>query len=89
MNIEPLYEAILGSSIELKCTVDAIPTPTLTWARIKDGDVLRNVIQNPGDPKYGCLQMNVTLEDNGNWQCMASGTFGGDHSDFVITVIGT
>ena len=94
MSINPLYEAVLGSSIELKCTVDAIPAPTITWSKIvrDSGDedwhsVLR---QDPGDPKYGCFEMNnITQDVEGSWRCGLSGPYGGHHADFVITVIGT
>ena len=84
-----MFEAILGSKIELKCIVDAIPTPTVIWSRIDNDKVIQNVVtQNPGDPKYGTLERTVTREDDGKWRCAVSGNFGGKHSDFSITVIG-
>ena len=91
VDAESMFEAILHSKIELKCTVDAIPTPTITWYRLNSNDEKTKLvlIQEAGDPKYGILERNVTREDDGKWQCAASGSHGGEHSDFVITVIGT
>ena len=85
-----MFEAILGSNIEPKCIVDAILTPTIIWSRTDNDRVIQNVVtQNPGDPKYGTREKTVTREDDGKWHCAASGNFGGKHSDFSITVIGT
>ena len=88
---ESTFEAILHSKIELKCIVDAIPTPAIIWYRLNINDEVTKVVlkQEAGDPKYGILERNVTREDDGRWRCTASSSFGGKDSDFVITVIGT
>lgn len=89
VDVDSMFEAILGSNIELMCIVDANgPAPILIWSRIVN-DVYREVLrQNPGDSNYGTLERTVRREDDGKWRCTASGTFGGEHSDFSIRVIG-
>ena len=91
VDIESPFEAILHSKIELKCKVDAIPTPSLMWHRVNMGGAVTKLVhtQDAGDPTYGILERNVTTEDDGKWRCTVSGSYGGKMADFVITVIGT
>ena len=80
----------MHSKIELKCKVDAIPTPSLMWHRVNMAGAVTKLVhtQDAGDPNYGILERNVTREDDGKWRCTVSGSFGGKMADFVITVIG-
>ena len=92
VHVDAEFEAILHSKIEVKCIVDAIPTPRLTWYRLnaKNNIVTETVLrQEPDDPKYGTLERNVTIEDDGKWRCTASSSYSGKESDFIIIVIGT
>lgn len=91
IHVDAEFETILHSKIEVKCTVDAVPTPRLTWSRLNaTNDVTKIVLkQEPGNPKHGTLERNVTIEDDGRWRCAANTFFGGKESDFIITVIGT
>ena len=91
IHVDAEFETILHSKIEVKCIVDAVPTPRLTWSRLNaTNDVTKIVLkQEPGNPKHGTLERNVTIEDDGKWRCAANTFFGGKESDFIITVIGT
>ena len=84
-----MLEAVLGSEIKLKCEIDANPLPILTWSRVVDDKVSREILrQRPEDSKYGYLERIITEEDEGTWRCGASSNFAGGHVDFSITVIG-
>ena len=91
VDTESMFEAILHSKIGLKCTVDAFPTPTISWYRLNINNTVTWVVlrQEAEDPKYGILERNVTREDDGKWQCDASSVYDGKRSDFIITVIST
>ena len=90
MYAESKFGVILHSKIELKCTADAFPTPRILWYRLdfKNKEVDLVLTQAPGDPRHGILEKNVTRDDDGKWRCRASNNFGGQSSDFIVTVIG-
>ena len=88
---EAVYEAVLGSRIELRCTVDAdTPAVTLIWRRVINGQPSPDpyLIQPSSDPKFGIIEKNVQVEDNGVWSCYASDTFGGLDGQFAVVVLG-
>ena len=86
-----MYEAVLGSRIELRCIVDADPpVSTLIWKRVINGQSSPNpyLFQLSSDPKFGIIEKNVTVEDDGDWCCRASGTFGSLDGEFTVVVLG-
>ena len=81
----------MGTRIELRCTIDADPpAATLVWKRVINGQPSWDpyLFQHPIDPKFGIIEKNVTLEDNGDWCCRASGTFGNLNGEFAVIVLG-
>ena len=73
----------MGSTVELRCTVDAYPpASTLIWS----GPNGHTLIQQSVNSMFGVLGKNVTMEDDGEWECTASGQYGGRGEEFAVVV---
>ena len=83
------FEVPLGSTSTIRCIVDALPIPVLTWERPRDnGDDILVETQLQDAENYGVLQRTFTLSDNGTWACRVSGGAGGHEELFTVIVLG-
>lgn len=82
--VEPVI-ALLGSTVQLRCTIDAHTPSNIFWSRTSEGSAIASI---NGRAYVGVLERNITWDDNGTWFCIANNNGGGNEEQFEITVVG-
>lgn len=77
-------EAILGSTIELPCKGEGIPTPGLQWR--KDGSDLQRNGRTRVSVNGNLYIVGITLEDAGRYECTAINEYGRDTGSGYVTI---
>ena len=90
-------EAVYGDVVELNCTTEGLPVPTITWLMEPFGggipvDIVtrNNVTENENFPSKTSLLtlLSVNPNDTGNYTCNASNSLGSVTEKAFVEVLG-
>jgi len=88
INVGGNLTTIVGTGVELHCTVKGLPVPSVTW--LFNGSVLVTTSVRFVNKKTNDLVLlGVTLDDIGLYTCYANNTFGHVSEITFLNVFGT
>ena len=91
--LQPVSTTV-GNSVSFSCTVDANPTPTISWAfntqtLSSEGQYSISTVPSGGVMTVSTLLIsNVQLSNNGFYRCSATNSFGKNSTAAKLTVTG-
>lgn len=86
MNVGDNVTAALNTTITIRCPVDGVPTPTVTWQRDGVniiGDDLISIVDG-----NSLIMKQPMVQDSGNYTCTAESEFGKDEVFSSVRIIG-
>ncbi|XP_078270606.1 neural cell adhesion molecule L1-like protein isoform X4 [Rhinoraja longicauda] len=73
-----------GETLQLECIAEGLPTPQISWSKM-DGDMPKHRATEENFGKTLRI-INVTILDDGRYQCKAENIFGAVKHSFSVTV---
>lgn len=78
-----------GTNVQFSCKVDGIPKPSVAWFRHNDVAPLQNsssTVMTQSGQTFHLSILNISLNDQGRFKCVASSKFGTHSKEAVLLV---